>query len=388
MFEFENLNKKLIGFVLKIIHFVYPLLGAKNLFEWTSKETLFWYCDGFFTCIDRFAMLYIFVIIILTGFHVPFLVYFKPLRSQFTRFLSMMITGEAIASTEMIILQIWLWFNLHKYKLPNRIPFIQLIEKLDKSDHDVILKLSKLISFLTGFGSLFWHELIAYNELQSSYTLGDLVASLFFLIGSFFFIKTGLNSLQILYTLTIAGLSVVSNQINELNETVEINFSVERITRQYDELTNSVSKLNSITKVLMMSSNMSIIPATSFLIFLMIKPFDGFILNFAKYTCGVAAAIYTVRGYMLIAAMSGLESELKALYSSLNSSIARKRYNDFNQVHRLKLIIEDISSPMSRVVLREFNSSITQMDTYNSIFSTASYVLLTFSFEEILMPFK
>ena len=149
---------------------------------------------------------------------------------------------------------------------------------------------------------------------------------------------------------------------------------------RYPEEKNQLKQLNSITKIVMLTSKMFVIPMASFVLLVALLPGTGIAFNIIKYSIVLGASIFALRGYFLIAMLSQVDSHAKNLYSIVNSIVARGKHRKIDHVRRLLMILEDVSCSRSHLMIREFGSGVTQRDVFNSFASTMSIITLLISF--------
>lgn len=309
----------------------------------------------------------------------PFITQLRLLRSPFFGKIGKTLArGAVFVIAEIIVIKI-LMFNLtRKYKLAEKIPFIQLIKELDPIEEKKIFKFTKLIIISSAASIYSAYVLMITIESINAIDL-EHVLSIVIWAGIFIhFARTGIDYVPILYSITIGGFQIVSNQMDQLSITLQ-DGNCGQFILSYLNYIRKVEKLNSITKMLLFVNNLLTIPSASAILFMFTLPADGLILTFYKMSIISCGTIYLTRGYLVTAYFSQINYKCKRIHSDINSSIARGKVNNLFHRKLLLLIAEDIASPKSHTAVREYNSTVTLMDTFNTIFASVSFVMLLFS---------
>ena len=378
--KFKNSFKYLYDFLFPVIH-------SHSLNDLLYTNVLF---DNYKTPSSWFQHIFVSITYLMTmvsGFRIQIAVDFHPLSARSLGEVGdRVITFGAFVCMEIIIHRIWLYMLIHKYHKVEQVPFVKLLHKIDNNLDKSILKFIKVISSEVQLGGYGFQTIMLVTECLNSKDICQFMVSVFYYIGFIQVIRMGITDSMILYTLTAAGFEVIKTQMDSFEKSIDdykdYPCNTYDLMDHYYEMVLSIEQLNSITKILMSSNDITVIPCGSAVIFLMLVPDSNPVYVAAKYIVLGAIIVFTLRGYILVAMLSYVDTRAKRIYLNINSIIFRVKRRRLIDIYRLKLIMEDIACIKSHVVVREFSGRVTQMDVYNSIISTISFLTLLFSFYE------
>ena len=152
------------------------------------------------------------------------------------------------------------------------------------------------------------------------------------------------------------------------------------IIQSYALLLKAIQQLNYITKPVMFTNNLLLMPIGSLSIYLAIIPANGLAVNALKFMLAGADILYCIRGYILTGLLSQIETNSKELRSIIYTILVRNNHLQLNQILRLKIVLEDISCSRSHIIAHEINRNIVQMDSFQNIIKAASTLMLLSKF--------
>lgn len=377
----KTLKVKFKKIVENVIHFLFPLNAANSLIDNSCLELLFDKYDNVKSIIVNSFIFWIVFIVILTGYKVPILERYKPFSSFVSNGLQDLICAtQSFTAIELVILRIWFFIMIWKHRSPENIQFVLMLKKLEQNDEKIILFSLQVATFILNFCAIFCHWLVLFLDFCYSDGPSFFIIFLVNSTGYFFLVRDACRGVLIMYAYSLAGFKIVNDQIKKLIYQVTVYPSaMNQVLYMYESLTTSAAQLTLLTKILMSTCNLLVVPTFSFIVILAITPTTSYFALIARVLIAVSGLVYLARGYYLVAVMSIIDSKSKKLYSNINSVIARDLCSNIEQVKRLNIILEDISCKKSRIIIHEYNSPINQMDVYNSIISTASTVALIIS---------
>ena len=367
---------------------VFHLTKAKSLVDLASRNQLF---DDYRTfrswmhqsCIFLFHAMYL-----LRAVNAPFLYDLQALTSPaFGPFGYLSALGVSISSVELIILRIWLYLLTQKYQSMEGVKFIQLIKQLDKDTHDKMLYWTKVVSVLSLCASFnaasFWVGI----QISNVDDLRQKIVGILLLAINYYCARIVLSDVLILYIYSMAGLHVVLCHMNALSQVVsqynQFSYPMFAILLKYKCLIESIEQLNSLSRPLVLASEILVIPVASTVFLISATPSHDLATSIMKASGIILGVIYVLHGYFLIAILSQVETNSKNLHSQICSAIVNNTHGHWEQVVRLTQILEDISSHRSHLVVREFEGKVTQMDVFDSIISTVNTMVLLVFFKSL-----
>lgn len=373
-----------------VINWFYPLCLINSLTEKACLELLFDKYDNWKSILSNLLMNFMLFVIVLNGFQIPLFIEYRPFRSKiFGNIGEIICAGQSFICAEIIILRTWSFFAIRKYHSTDKFPFVHFMKKLKSDDHEMILFSLQLASILVNTSSIIGHFIILFFDLYHSADAIKYILFFYYIIGYTLITRNGAAGVMIMFTYSLAGFKVVYNGIKQLNSQITLYPStISQVLFMYESLTSSVGQLTFITRILMLTSNLLIVPTFSLIIIFELTPVPDVLTLVTKIIFTFSCIMYSIRGYFLVAIMSKIASESKTLFVNINSIIARSLCESNEQVKRVNMILEDISCSKSRIVIREFNSTINQMDFLNSILLTASNVILIFSLAKSVSFFQ
>lgn len=390
-FPINYLTENFQSFWKKCFLFIFPPSRAEYIIELSSNKSLLNTYKDFKSQIKYFTLYFFCILIISAAFQLPFLESLQPIRPKsFGQIGKFVFIGQAFGCIEVLVIRIWLYYLIYNKKDPLKIEFVQLITLLDKKKNDIILKRANMVIVNTTLTAYIFHTLELFLIINDAESISRIILSTIHTLGYFQLVRIGITDGPILYTFAVAGFSVVHDQVLTLRQMVNhcgILYPIHQVIEKYFVTINSVRKLNSLTGSLLMTSNLLVIPIASVVIISFLIPINGWTMRIAKHAILGTGFIYSVRGYVLIALLSKIETSVKKLQYSINSIIARRSFNDPIRLKVLKVILEDITSERSRISVREIGSKVDQMDFYNSIVSTLSIVTLLFTLRNSMNNF-
>lgn len=293
---------------------------------------------------------------------------------------------SAFSMCEMIMIRLWLNFKKQKCRDTIKIEFIQLILESRKSVLNKTLMWIKLILFQVQFGAYLCCLLMYIIEYIHSNHPMKLLRFLLMLSCHLNTARIGIHHLYIVMVSTFAGLSVLIDEINGIKiifKTSSTEISTCHLIKKYLHYIRSVAKMNSFTKYLLLTSDLFSIPFMSLTLRLIPIPINGPIFNILRIIIVSTVVTYSCRVYILTAIFSRVDAESKRVYSEISSAIARKKVKNYNKFQLLLPILEDLASERSHFVIREYNSKVTKIVTFNNIVKTLGIAALYFSFQEL-----
>lgn len=386
-----TLRKKLLKKIKSVLYFVFPLLKIKNFPQLLNSDLIFHNrCDvkaiitGIFTFLVYFELL-------ISGFRVPLFkelhLLSEPVLGAIGRFIYFL---ASFAVCEVILVRIWIYFKLKKCKSAMKIDFIHLILEAKPSVHQKILFWLKMLFSKLQLGGYAACLILVIAEFSYADNLIKFCKSIFWLFGSFHLIRIGLQDVVILISFTFAGLNVLFDEINEMAILLESSLtriSVNQLVYKYLYYIKSITRMNGLTKYLLFVNNLFNIPFTSVILYSFSIRTDGSLQNISKFLAYIPAITYCFRVYMLTSILSKVDRESKQIYSDINSAIARGKSPNYNECRQLLLIMEDMASERNHFVIREYNDTVTEMDTFNNIVNTLSIAALYYSFDQLARKF-
>lgn len=294
------------------------------------------------------------------------------------------ITFGAIVVLEILTHRFWLYRMTRRFHVASQVPFVKLLSQVEEDVARKYVKYTKVMCLELNMTALIFNLIMAGSEIRYAQSIWGVVRNIYFFFGFFFVVRMGITDTIILYSLATAGYEAVVSRIKalkqrivEYNEYPDMTFDIREGTLEW---ISSVKKLNSITKILMSSNDALVVPLGSGAIFLIMTPEQELINRVAKYIVLLAIIAYSIRGYILVAMLSRVDTMSKDVYSMITSTIVRAKHNSIADILRLRYILEDMACVRSQVVVREFTGRVTQMDVFNSIISTVSTLTLLCSF--------
>lgn len=387
----STLKKKLTNKIENIIHFMFPILKMKTFPQLVYGDLILSKRqDVKSISTDCFTFSMSFVLVI-TGFRIPFLEELHILNAPTfgsTGRLAYLLASFAIC--EVGLVRIWIYLKLRKCKSTLEIDFVQLILKARSSVHKKISFWVRVVFSQLQIGAYTSVSILIIAEYVYSHNLIHISKNTIWLFGSFHLVRVALHHVVILISFTFVGLSVLTDEIKEIASLLEtslqkISFKV--FIHKYLLYINSAAKMNTLTRYLLFVNNVFNIPFTSMVLYSFSIKTSGSIANVLKFFVYFTAISYSFRVYILTAILSKVDRESKRIYFDINSAIARGKVEHHQHCKLLLYIIEDLACEKNHFVIREFNSSVTEMDTYNNIINTLSIAALYHSFDQLARKF-
>ena len=381
----ENCDNSRTNSLMKyIFHLLFPLTEAKCLLDMARIFNLFTQYKSVSPCISQLTSVTLYFLTSITVLRMPVLVTFQPLKTSIYGPLGYQFAACSLfAFIEITCLRVWLYAIIRKHRSMEDIEFIQLLQNLDRKTARDVLYWSKVLSVTFTCGAYVFISVFIGYELVVAEDVFEFSVGLFHLALYYHVSRVAQCDVIALYALALAGGEVVLGQMKHLRHSVSVHGQfldpMFAILGHYYKLVESVRQLNSLSRTLMLASKQLVIPLVSVAFFLVATPANDLFSILFKLVALNVAIVYAIHGYILIAALSRVDTMSKRLYIEINSLIARKKHTNLANVLRLNLILEDLSSHKSHLVAREFSGSISQMDAFNSAISTLSVLTLLFS---------
>lgn len=369
-------------FLKQICYFLFPMVRMNQLEHFIEINNLFGGYPSYSSKAREVLLLVICLLTCLSGFRVPILTKWQPkLRNTVGQVGDWIFSIAAFECIECAALRIWVYWTSRKYQSKDEIEIIQLIKQLGSKTKDVIVLCCKLITIPINISSYAFVLTLVLIE-PTDINLSGVLLNLFYFFGYFEIIRRAINDVIILYVYSVAGFFVVMDKMEALRKSIaeydHFQNPMFDILANYAQLIKSVKQLNSVATILMVSSNSLVIPLGSLDILMAITPTDSLTSELIRLSMFAGAAVYTLRGYILIVILSRVDTVGKKLSRELYSTILRCNQKDVLNVKRIAMILEDMSSSSSRIVAREKHSIVNQMDALNSLSSTVSTLALIF----------
>lgn len=368
-----------------VFSYLLPLTKARQIKDFISTNKLFGRYNSLNYVLNQSYFFTMLIMITISAVRVPSLANIQLLQvnDPFDRLVSI---NAAFMFYEITLLRLWLYWLVRKHNVVDKIPFIQLLSKMKKTAQFSFTRTSKYVLVFVDFG--FYVGIVIYFTWRLVTSIGtrQVVMNIFYFIGFMQIVQNGVNDVLILYSFTVAGSKVVMKQFKQFESAIS-HYLYNTFQRPmlhllclYVDLTQSIQQLNSITRVLMLTSEVILFPVVSSFIYLGLQPEQGLLMNILKFAITVDGFLYFNRGHFLVALLSQIDSEGKKVYSMIHSAIARNEHDNYCHVVQLKMILEDMSCSRSHMVVREFNGIVNQMDVYESLVSTSSVLFLLYDF--------
>ena len=387
-----NLARRANKLSKTVYSYLFPLIEAESLADFASLNRFF---EEYKTISSFLAALFgfmAFLTLIMSAFRLPFLVDFQILNpavyGQFGYFFTLC---TFFSSSEMTAIRIWLYSLARKHPSSDTIDFMRLINQLDEKSSRTIVRNGRMFSIFYAFVVYNFLILLFGNQCLMAGDILHFLIPLFHLVMFVQFCRINPNDVLILYIYIFAGCQVVLEQLAQLkravNQSGQFTQPMFFILEKYSMLITSINQLNSLIRPLIFLSELLVYPMGSMAVLVVTSPSIGLLSITLKLMALVGAIGFTLHGYLLVALLSRVDTASKQFYSDTNSVIARGRHHDPRNILRLRFILEDMSCSRSHLVVREFGGTVTQMDAYNSVTSTASILTLVFAMKEIQSHF-
>lgn len=386
-------RKRILFMIKKVFLYVFPILKLNHLTQLLTSDliNLDKKSSTFKSITTDFMMFFIYFLLILTGFRIPLIKNFHAITSpvfgatgRFTFLLA------SFAVFEVILVRIWIYLKLKVVKSSTELAFAQLIFKVKASVEKKILFWLKVSIFQSQLGGYACCQLIDIIEFVHSTEPFKVLRLIFWSFCHFHVLRKGLQHTFILIAFTFAGLTVLLEEINEMKQLLNINFtkiSTSQLIHKYLNYLKSVEKLNLLTKYLLFIGSLFNILFMSLVLFFISVPNDDFFIKIIRILFVLTIIFFSSRVYILTAILSKVDSEAKKIYSEINSILARNKVKSYREKELLIHILEDLSSPKNHFVIKEYNSKVTEMDTFNNIVKTLSIVSLFFASDKLVEKF-
>lgn len=371
------------GFVKIIANYFFPLLTVDSLQKFISVNVLF-PRNVILDKIKIFYLYFCYISLLLSIFNIEKLSSYLPLGNKYLGlFGEVMQYIYLFGLVEFMIIRTWLLYLNFKND-PKNIPFIKVINQLDDVSMKKLVSFSKSIFIQLYLGGYLMIEFLQLSKLY--YKIGaDLNENLIMITWSLshlVFIRLAVNDTVIMYITVVAGFKVIDDKINKLFQNIENSILLPTsFRRDYYEVIESIGQLNTLVKVLMLTSQMLLIPLFTSTIYIAINPVDGLLLNIMRIVGILNSSVYASRGYLMTAFLSKVETQSKILYKKLMTQIARREQTDTKPYYLLITVIEDLSCRFNKFSLREFDGKLTQSDALQSVTATASLIMLLYQFQ-------
>ena len=367
-----------------IFYLLFPLTEAEFLLDLARIFDLFTQYKTLGPCINQLTSATLYFLTWMTVLQSPMLVELQPLKTSIYGSLGYLFAVcTLLGFSEIACLRVWLYTIIRKHRLMENIEFIQLLQNLDRKTARDVLYWSKFLSVNFTCGAYAFVSIFIGFELVIAEDFFQFAVGLFHLALYFHVSRVAQCDVIALYAFALAGCEVVLGQTKHLRHSVSVYGQfldpMFAILGHYYKLVESVRQLNSLSRTLMLASKQLVIPLVSVAFFLVATPANDLFSILFKLVALNVAIVYAIHGYILIAALSRVDTMSKRLYIEINSLIARKKHTNLANALRLNLILQDLSSHKSHLVAREFGGSISQMDAFNSAISTLSVLTLLFS---------
>lgn len=390
-FEMFTLKKKLLNMIKSVLYFVFPILKMKNFTQLINSDLLMHQPSDLKAIITGIFIFIVYLQVLISGFRVPFLkelhLLSVPVLGAIGRLVYLI---ASLAIFEIILFRIWIYFRLKECNSPFEIDFVNLIIEAKPSVHSKILFWLKMMFSQLQLGGYFTCSILVIAEFTYANNLFRLCKSIFWLFGCFHLIRFGLQDVIILISFIFTGLDVLVNEINEISFLLKSSLtriSVYQLVYKYIHYLKSVTKMNGLTKYLLFVNNLFNIPFTSVIIYSFSIKTDTSVQNIFKFLAYIPAITYCFRVYILTTILSKVDRKSKKIYLDINSAIARGKITNYYECQSLLFILEDMASVRSNFLIKEYNSTVTAMDTFNNVANTLSITSLFYSFDQLTEKF-
>ena len=370
---------------MSVVFFLFPLLKAKSLAELAFINNLFDEYKTFSSVLRQLSFLLVFSIYNATALQLPMPGEIQVLRAPVYGIMGYRFSIlAALATCQMLAVRIWLFvLTKRHHSQVGKIGFMRLLEQLNAHSKKRILFWLKFISLnMIAFCYVFTVFHIGI-ELYVSTNYSHFYFSLVLSVTLFFTMRYALNDVLILYVYALAGSMAILDQMKNLRITLaqcdHFSRPLFAILQQYFLLTKSIKQLNPLSKFIVSASKLLTVPFGGMIFIFSSSPAEDLFSLLFKIVILGAAIYYALHGYLLIVGLAQVSTMSKVLYGEIHSIIAGKHHLSWFDIRLLLLIIEDASCSRSHLVIREHSGSVSQMDAFESITSTASVMTLFFT---------
>lgn len=366
--------------IQNIIHYVFPILKIETFPQLVNGDLILSKHRDVKTMTSNSFIFFIYALNILTGFQIPFLEDLHALTTPvFGSAGRLAFLLASFAVCEVILIRIWIFCKLRMCRTMMEIDFVKLILEAKEPVQKKILFWTKFFLLQVQFGAYQSCFLIHTVEYFNSNHPLKLLRLILWSYGHFSMVRIGIHHIFLVISFTFVGLNVLMHEISEIKTLIEINLT--RITTnylvyKYLYFIKLVKKMNSMTKFLLFISSIFNIPFMSIVLYFVAIPTNGLIVKILRIFIVLTVVFYSCRVYILTAIFSKVDKESKRIYSDINSAIARGKVTNYTEYRRLLFIMEDLSALYNHFLIREYNSAVTQIDTFNNIINTISIVIL------------
>lgn len=383
----KNLMKTKLS-LQNLIYFLFPILKLDDFHELVNGDLVLSKNQYYESILSSIVLYLIYFLVVITGFRIPIFQYFHAICSPNLGKVGQLIYFEAaVAMFEISLMRLLIFFKLRIFNSPIEIDFVQLILEARKHVQRKMFLMIKILLPQTQIGSYFCVILVLIAGYYDKIEFSRLIFWTFCYIH---LIRTGILHVPALLAFTIAGSSVLNDEINEIKSLIESDstkLQTNHLLSKYLHYINSVRRLNSLTKHLLFIGNLFNIPFMSLLFCFILVPTKGTIMEVLRIIFFISALFYGSRVYILTIILSKVDGESKLIHSKIYSAISRGKVANQHESKRLLYMMEDLASERNHFVVKGYNNTITQMDTFNNIISTLLIVSLFFSSQELVEKF-
>lgn len=374
--------KQIVFYLLNIL---FPLSSGRSFDEFIEIVKLFPKLTRIKELIRMILLFIFYVSVITTVYPIPVTIKYLPYRQDLLSPMGVEICGVLACSLlELFAFRIWLIYIYYSKKIKFLSPTKSM--ESDKSINSIIKysKISFIMIYMAGYSTTITLQLLQIYRVENS---DELLVRFIWLIFILLMTRLTMNDVPLLYTIASVGFISVKKKTNQCIEHLRTNCLINFIN-EYKCLVSSVCDLNSLIELIMLASESLVIPAFGCVISLLIISTDSSALNLVRLTMISSAFIYLMRGYIMTAIISQIDTQSKTIHNEIFSLIVRKQ-SELNVHIRLLLrsIIEDLASSKNHVVLKEANGQVTQFDLMESLLSTFQFLLLVLKFKNSISNF-
>lgn len=383
------MNKdKMKNFLRKL----FPLFYAESLIDFIRIDELFpdlrkpgTVCRMIFLLIGSF-------LIFLCGFELDLLVKYQPLiRGSIGETGRRILTAFSITFVEVVIIRVWLISIDGGRGNIEKIQFFQVLQEMQDDEKQKWLKRSRITALSLYIASLIVNQPLSFYQLIFlDLEWDDRLIRVAWIISGIAITRLTVPDLPILYSFIIASMILIENKaedflllLSKLDSRDGSKHKISPITASYEDLVQTVRRLNSFSNFIVSVGKGLAIPLFSSYIWLYLTPVSGTFHYLMRNAATILGFMYCIRIYLLIGHLSRMTPICNQIYFLSASKAAREQSRErLYIVRKLNLIMQDVSVERSQLLLDEFAGKITPFDVVDSIVSTFSFLMLFASLED------
>ena len=258
------------------------------------------------------------------------------------------------------------------------IGWFNIVSQVTMADHPMLFRVLKCLFFqVWAGGTLVYASNHLSKLLLERSTPLDYLVNAAWLVAEVVLLRITIVELPLHMVMACASYVNLNLQMNQLLlRFQQLHLGVDALVK-YIALVRSIARVHPFMKLVSFTNGVSVLPYISLYIVVAITETENYMQLLIKCTYLVTASVYSVRGLVMTAVLSVIDSKSRVLYKSIASRIARGFFSDTISHRQLITIMDDLASRRNHICIREFSGSpCDQIDLLSNLVSIAQFVML------------